>query len=533
MSSIVISVPSQKPGLTYQNYVDDIQNFAMDSYLIDKYESDKIHSVTQFLELYKMIEDEDSKKPIFSQTAKFKKFPNHLKYYKYVKFSRENNTPKGWSIVRPESESDKIILFINTCLNKITEVNFESIIMEWIEQFSQLDNPDLFELIFNGIYEKCINDSKHLHLYIQLAHATWDNEQIHRSRYEIVQLENDYYVQFKYAEKEYGFEMMNEEKSLGPFVSEQEAHNEAYLLMNFKRYFVHQIDKKFKTKDINFANENVDDNVFFEKKRQITGLIDICLNMFKEKYIHMDILHIMILNFFHINANEFEKINEMEIECIHRIIKFLCLNNSINKTKYHIFDQYITIFNDYLKNDIDSKRIEFFVKEMINIIENPIKHLQENNMNEWSEKDCKNNVMRFVNSNNINGMRDYIELNLVLDEQKEKIYEYILTKILERKEFRREWSKMIELSSSNDKNKMIWLNSFDKIINNIKDLSMDIDELTIKLERMLKEYTTFSSSKKNNDWKNLIKKQREDEEFGFSDNSGEDSDGEDSFDFRR
>lgn len=534
MSSIVFSVPpsnsnnnmSNLIGTSFYNYTDDINNFNMNSYLSDKIESEKINTVSKFLELYKVIEDEDLKKPIFSQTAKFKKFPNHLKYYKYAKFSRENEGKKKWSVICPESESDKILLFINTCLNKITDFNFDVVNKEWIDQFSQLDNPDIFEFIFNGIYEKCLNDPKHLHLYLNLAYSTWNNENIHRLRYEIINLDNDYFVQFKYPEKEYGFEKMNEEKSLGPFSNESDAHNEAYLLMNFKRYFVNKIEMKFKSKDVNFINENVDDNVFFEKKRQIMGLVDICLNMFKEKFIHMDILHIMILNFFHISSNEFEPINELEIECIHRMIKFLCLNNSINKNKYHIFEQFITMFKEYLKNENLSSRTQFFINEIVNIIDNPNKYLVDNNLNEWNEKDCKINIMKYINSGNIKAMKEYIETNLVLDEQKEKIYEYILTKILEKKEIKSEWSTLVD--SATDKNKIIWNKVFDKIIKNIKDLSLDIDNLIDKLEKIIKDYKTFST---NTEWKDILQNHQF-EEFKLNDDENDD-DSDDDFNFRR
>ncbi len=507
--------------ISYNDYRNDIQNFDMENYLKDKYESEKIKSVSDFLEMYKVIEDEDSKKPIFSQTTKFKKFPNHLKYYKYVKFYRDEESKKKWSVLKPENETEKIIIFINTCLNKITEQNIQNVQKEWIEEFIKFDHPDLFELAFNAIFEKCINDSKYLSLYITLAQSIWDNYEIHQLRYEIINLDNDYYVRFKYGDKEFGAEKLNEEKSLGPFSNESECHNEAYLFMNFKRYFIDKLEKKFINRDISFVKVKVDDNIFFEKKRQLMGLIDIILHLFKEKIIHMDIIHIMILQFFHINQNEFDPIEEIEIECIHKMIKFLCIHNFINKQKYYIFEEYIKVFGDYLNSDKEkinhiiitsekitnkTKRSEFFLNEMINMIDNPVKYNFDNNINTWNEKDSKLIISKIIQQNNYKNLRDYIDNNLVTEDSKNKVFEYILNTLLERKESRKDWNLIFD----NTKNIEIWYEKMKNIIDNIQDISIDIPDIGKRLEKMIKDIRIFNN--KLEEWSPIISKFREENE---------------------
>ncbi len=511
--------------VSYYEYRDDIQNFDMENYLNDKYESEKIKSVSDFLEMYKKIEDEDSKKPIFSQTAKFKKFPNHLKYYKYVKFTRDDDSKKKWSVLKPENETEKIILFINTCLNKITEQNAENIQKEWNDEFIKFDHPDLFELVFNSIFEKCINESKYLPLYILLAQTIWNNLEVHQLRYEVINLDEDYYVRFKYGEKEYGGDKLNEEKSLGPFACEKDCHNEAYLYMNFKRYFINKLEEKFKNRDITFTKERVDDNEFFEKKRQLIGLIDILLHLFKEKHIHMDILHIMILQFFHIHHNDFDPIEEIEVECIHKIIKYLCLNNFINKIKYQIFDEYVKIFNDYKSSNLQkTTRTEFFLNEMTQILENPVKYLNDNNLSTFNEKEVKITVNKFINQNHYKGLREYLDHNMINEEQRSISYEYVLNLLIEKKDTRKDWNIIFDNSQFTN----IWINKMGKIIEKINDFALDIPDIGKRLEKMIKEMRIFSS---NNEWFESIKKYNEennddsdeeweklnnDEEFAFA-----------------
>jgi hypothetical protein len=141
---------------SFKEFKDDIPNFEMKRYLENKMESTRIEQISQFLESYKKIEEEDLKKPIFSQTSKFKKFPNHLKYYKYIKFSRDEEARKKWTVQQPVTEVDKIVFFIKSMLNKIGENNFESVKDEFVEGFLQFDHPDLFEVLVNELFIKSL-----------------------------------------------------------------------------------------------------------------------------------------------------------------------------------------------------------------------------------------------------------------------------------------------------------------------------------------------------------------------------------------
>ena len=78
--------------LSYSSYKNDINSFNSDEYIKGLHDSSNLDNLFfNFIEYYKEIENEDFKKPVFSQTTKFKKIPNNFKYYKYLKINRDNN----------------------------------------------------------------------------------------------------------------------------------------------------------------------------------------------------------------------------------------------------------------------------------------------------------------------------------------------------------------------------------------------------------------------------------------------------------
>ena len=83
---------------------------------------------------------EDFKKPIFSQTTKFKKNPNFYKNYKYVKIDRDKKEEENKFIFEdPIHEDDKISILIKSYLNKISDENYNIISQEFIDELLNLD----------------------------------------------------------------------------------------------------------------------------------------------------------------------------------------------------------------------------------------------------------------------------------------------------------------------------------------------------------------------------------------------------------
>lgn len=468
------SLPSQSKLPSFREYKDDILSFQMEDFLKNKMETKKIEMLSGFLEIYRKIEEEDMKKPIFSMTTKFKKFPNHLKYYKYVKFSREEEK-KGWSSKKPVSEVDKIICFLKSQFNKMGEDNFSQVQQEILDELETYDHPDLFQILSQEIYQKCIQDSKYRYLYIQFVASLWQNKPIHLQRFDIIDLESDFYVKFKYIEQDHGLvDQVNEEGMIGPFSSDSLAYMEAWKLMNFKRYFIQFLEDTFTSKDVKFSMESCDDSTFFEKKRQILGFIDIMFILFQEKYIHMDILHIMILHFLHVNHDSFDMFEEIELEAVYQIMKSLNEGAHIQKAKYPIFDFYMTTFDGILANKPTqpiTKRIEFFIMEMKDWIENPLTTPKET-VKEISIKDLIQRIKKAFKDQDAEVMKGLIQKH-VSEKNKNQVSEHIMMYILEQKEVCKEsvqlWKEMGDKSV------------IEKIISNIKDLSLDIGNLHKKM----------------------------------------------------
>ena len=458
----------------FREYKDDILSFQMEEYLKNKMETKKIEMLSGFLEIYRKIEEEDMKKPIFSMTTKFKKFPNHLKYYKYVKFSREEEN-KGWSSKKPVSEVDKIIGFLKSQFNKMSEDNFIQVQQEILDELETYDHPDLFQILSQEIYQKCIQDSKYRYLYIQFVASLWQNKPIHLQRFDIIDLESDFYVKFKYIEQDHGLvDQVNEEGMIGPFSSDSLAYMEAWKLMNFKRYFIQFLEDTFTSKDVKFSMELCDDATFFEKKRQILGFVDIMFILFQEKYIHMDILHIMILNFLHVNHDSFDMFEEIELESVYQMIKSLNEGGHIQKSKYPIFDFYVTIFDGIIENKTIqpiTKRIEFFITEMKNWIENPLTAPKEI-FKEMSLKDLVQEIKRSMKNQDIDMMKGIVQKH-VSEKNKSQVSEQIMMYILEQKEVSKEW--MQQWKEIADKSVV------EKMVINIKDLSLDIGNMHKKM----------------------------------------------------
>ena len=78
IQSVGLSNRSKFPS--FREYKEDILSFQMEEYLKNKMETKKIEMLSGFLEIYRKIEEEDMKKPIFSMTTKFKKFPKMLSH---------------------------------------------------------------------------------------------------------------------------------------------------------------------------------------------------------------------------------------------------------------------------------------------------------------------------------------------------------------------------------------------------------------------------------------------------------------------
>ena len=346
---------------SYSSFKNDLTSFTSEEYIKIIHENNSFNIFLTFLENYKDIEHEDFKKPIFSQTSKFKKIPNNFKNYKYLKINRDNdehdndNEKKNiWTFENPTEEHEKISILIKTYLNKISEDTYKKISGEFINELNLVSNVNLFEILSREILNKCLFDTKYRNLYINLCYKIWNNKQIHYNLINISCKDDLYYWEYN-----------NDTKLFGPFNAEINAKNDAFNKINFKRYFLNYIQKLYLVKDFSFENLNEDE--VFIKKKKILLLVELIGIIYIEKYINFDIINIIIIDLLHLN-NNFKNIEDIEYEALYTLIKLI----KEHKKTYTdfvefkiIFNNFITNINQIIENVELSKRSSFFLENII------------------------------------------------------------------------------------------------------------------------------------------------------------------------
>ena len=198
---------------SYSSFKSDLTSFNSEEYIKIICENESFTIFSNFLENYKDIEHEDFKKPIFSQTSKFKKIPNNFKNYKYLKINRDNDDndndnekKNAWTFESPTEDNEKISVLIKTYLNKISEDTYKKISGDFINELNLVSNENLFEILSREILNKCLFDTKYRNLYINLCYKIWNNKQIHYNLINVI-----------YKDDLYFWEYNSDNKLNGPF----------------------------------------------------------------------------------------------------------------------------------------------------------------------------------------------------------------------------------------------------------------------------------------------------------------------------
>ena len=478
--------------ISYSSYKNDLISFNYEEYNKNLLNSIDYNIFFNFIKSYKEIENEDFKKPIFSQTSKFKKIPNNYKNYKYVKITRDNEETKNiWVFENPTEESKKILILIKTYLNKISEDSYKKISIDFINELILIQNENLFHILSTEILNKCLFDNKYRNLYINLCYKIWNNKQIHYNLIKITNNNNLYYWE-------------NNNKINGPFTSEINAKNDAFNKINFKRYFLNYIQNLYISKDMFF--ENLTEEETFIKKKKILLLIELITIIYIEKYINFDIINIIIIDLFHLNQN-FKDIIELEYEALYNIFKSIKnTKNDFNEYK-EIFGEYINIINNILTNNNLSKRSIFFLNDVISNLNFFISKNNDTKIDK-ENKDLKNIIADKLNKNNFTELIS-IYNNIDYNEKLNLMY-----KIIEKLFYDKKINKNIInlLFSLNDSN--IFFKIIEKMILNIKDIQLDFPDANEKLIYLINNIN-YDNDKKN-DLLNILK--------NFDSESEEDSD---------
>ena len=458
-------------SVSYSHFINHLHLFKTQPHfenvvVIDLYKPFKI--------LYKEIIDEDLKKPIFSQTTKFKKFPNQqssAKNYKYVKINRENenNAKKVWALQTPVGEEQKISLSMNTFFNKLSADTYQVVSDEFVEQLSSFQHPKLFQYVCNQIYEKSLNETKFRHLYIQFLSKCWNNKKIHTSTFPIQFIEDE--------EKYYWSD--NEEKTYGPYDSYENAEKDVLSICGFKKYFIQFLQKKFIEKDLSFIHEEgISDDVFFQKKKSFFLVGEFVFLLIKQKITSFDIFHFMMIDLLHLN-NNFNPIEEIEFEMVYIILKSFVDNKSTIEgltSQSAIFEEYTKLFNSFLENKSLSKRMIFFINDILHMIGQLFYKKQEK-----TEEQKKELITPFLDSLK---QKSYNQSKILFqqfsNEEKKEAFHQMLYYILENT-----LSIQTFETISTFCDKQFIFDTIERILNNMDDIMLDIPDAPKKMNQIL------------------------------------------------
>ena len=455
---------------SYSSFKNDLILFNSEEYLKILVDSNSFKYFNNFIKIYKDIESEDFKKPIFSQTNKYKKIPNHFKNYKYLKINRENDDIKNvWNAECPKEENDKIVVLINSYLNKITDDTYKKISNDFINELLLINNNNLFEILSKEIIDKCVFDNKYRNLYVNICNKIWTNKQIHFNMINIETKDNQYYWEF------------NNELN-GPFTSDLYAKNDYFIKNNFKKYFLNYIQKMYKIKDIHLQGLNDED--FYIKKKKILLLVELVAIIYLEKYINFDILHILIINLLHLDNNN-DPIQEIEYEALYQLMKLI----KQSKSSFHDFQDYKYIFNEYihsihniLNNENISKRCNFFLTETIDYFNHFLNEINTKEnisyKNIVKDNDSKNLFIENLKNNNFDKLFELYKKILEYDKFDViyKVIDFYIEKEIDNKIFN-------FLNSIHDTN--IINHVLDTFIKNIEDILLDVPNANIKLIHLI------------------------------------------------
>ncbi len=488
----------------YMDYENNIKNFDENIYFKNKNMNndtifdDKIDNFCNFITLYKEVEEEDLKKTQMLLNSKNKKNNQNTGYSYNVNNFQKQKVAKVWNSHVPKSNDEKLNSLIESYLNKICDESYKKISIDFINELINIQDIFYFDIISKKIVDKCVMDNKYQHLYIQLCSKMWSNRQIHYNLAHIQEENKKYYWQHKY-------ENMNQK--YGPFNSEMDAKMNIFYTLNFKKYFMNYIQQLFIHKNVDFTHIDNDEE-FFLHKRQFMVIIEILGIMYNEKYINIDILHLVIMKLFHMNDIG-TTISPIEIDGILNIFKIMDTYKNVHKIndyfKAPIFDEYFNYITQIENLPSFNLRTKYFLADCkdilkenkkltlslsndniaknenkeVNIIEQFINEKKKNNSNIMisiytkSNEENKNNILYEV-------IYRFCEANM-----RDDIYENFLRTIFENED------KSTKTQKINKKDIKLLENSIHKIIMNLNEIYIDNPNIVSILKKFIEFIETF------------------------------------------
>jgi len=426
-----------------------------------------------FFRLYSVKIQEDKNTPLFSKTDTYNHFPTRVfnknykksynKYKKEKRYIKKNDwrKEKKYNKRKPSIKINTTKINITKILNKISTKNFKSQSNQLLNILIKNKNNLSLKLIGELIIEKIWYDASYYEMYLELCETLWNNNTWIKEMYTISNfISND--------RKCYYFSTTIENNKLvGPYMSFKKASSEAIKKLNLKNILLaicrDNFHKRHEYINLLKTSENK-----YKLKRKIIGTVEIFAYLAKKKYIHIDILHYILVSILNRKYNILPE--EIEsLKAIWDIVLKIVDKKSINEYRKLLKDIY-TMDWEY--------RIRFMIEDMIefkqsNDKKDNIKDTKfiENNIVTLSRNNKRNNIEKLLK--NINDSSLFIVLFSELLRDLSEYGEYINNHI------------NTILTILNKENSASFSKAFNEVGNDIADIKIDAPKAPINISNAL------------------------------------------------
>lgn len=514
--------------LSYNQFNNDIKKYTKNTSnnLLD----DNFHN---FLTIYKHIEQEDLKNPIFSSTPTYQRYPQ--KKPEFTKKNNSSNKSKYYTttiltkINIEQSYDVKVKKLINTFFNKINTNNYNKLYDELIIELLKFDNIEILNILAIEIINKSIVDLSYQQIYVSICNRLWCNYELHINLINVCEKNGMFY----WYEKNNKTPEHN-----GVFTNIESAQRDAFIKINFKKYIIDYIQVLFNKKSeiINMSLKTlniVEEEELIITKKKYYNLIELINVYYNNKYITHDIINIILVSLLNITLSSQYIITSLfELEASMIIFKNIqgSLNPETPKSLNHNSNDKIRtntddinkivfkVYYNYHLNTINNqslpiqqnilKKYKYFISENIKIlsqlngitnIETDLCSNENNNIiqnstneNEITPFQLSGTLFKSLDANNITNIVDTTITHIKSLETKELIEQYLISTILNICE-----KEITDLYITYINSLIDYINQYDvitSIVTNMDDYALDNKLLPQKIKYIQSKISSINDT---------------------------------------
>ena len=294
--------------------------------------NNNINEINDFIKKYKLIQKENSKKPIYCQTDKYNSF-NINKFH------------KTWCKNLVSTNEEKIKQIVINNFNKLSNENFDKIIDKLILELNKIKYSDILYILTEQIFKKIIFDKSFYNIYCKLCIKLFSISSWQSGLFKIYTKNNKFF----WIENRLSITKNNKKSKL--FNSKKNAIINANNILCFKTIFIEYMFNEFKNIDnhTNKLSTLKDEDDKYTLKRKIFSNGEFLAHLYNFKHIKDNI----IITYFNKLLSS-KNIIQFELFCSMWII----INDIPNKTYF------TNIINNLIKQKLPM-RIKFMLMDLI------------------------------------------------------------------------------------------------------------------------------------------------------------------------